>query len=192
MNTGRARPTATPTTSRAMAIRHACGRDAAVGSNPGAVGGKAVECAGNHVGKSCNHQDTEQPAEQQEKLLADLADVFLNDIADGTSLVLHRGVHSGKVLHSAEEYAADQDPQQHRHPAENRRLHRTVDGASAGNGSKLVSEDHMGIGRFIVNAIPQFVGRRLGFGINTPLFRQPAAVNEIAGAQYNDGNDHHE
>lgn len=86
---------------------HAGRRDAPVGSDLRAFRGKAVERAGNDVGKGGDHEDTEQPAEQKEQLFAKLSDVFFNNVADRTSLVFHRGVHRREILHRAEKDAAD-------------------------------------------------------------------------------------
>ena len=150
---------------------------------------EAVEGAGHDVHEGGHHQDGEEPAEEQEELLTRLADVGLNDIADGAPLVLHRGVHGGEVLDGAEEDAAQQDPQQHRHPAEDRGLDGAVDGGGAGDGGELVAEDHVGVRRNIVHAVLQLVGRRLGLGVDAPGPGQIAAVDEIGRQQYDNGDD---
>ena len=172
--------------------QHGRGGDGAVGGNLRSLGVEALEGAGDHIGKGRDDQDAEEPAERKEELLAVFADIALNDIADGAALVLHRGIHGHKVLHRAEEYAADQNPEQHRNPAEHRSLDRAVDGACAGDGRKLMAEDNIGVRGFIVNTVLQLVGGGFCVGINAPGLGQPSAVEQIGAAQYHNGNDHHE
>ena len=67
---------------------------------------KSVKCACYNICKGSNNKNREQPAEQQEQLLAQLAHIQLNDDADGVTLILNGGIHGGKILHCTEEYAA--------------------------------------------------------------------------------------
>ena len=75
-----------------------------------ALGVKGVEGARHHVRKGGNDQQREQPAEQQEHLAAEFADVLFDQQAHGFALVLDAGVQCAEVGDSAEEDAADQDP----------------------------------------------------------------------------------
>ena len=172
--------------------QHGGGGHVAVGHDLRTVGRKAVECARDHVRKGGDYQNAEQPAEQKKQLFAPFADVFFNDVADGAALVFHRGVHGREVLHGAEEHAADEHPQKHRYPAEHRGLDGAVDGARACDGGELVAEDHVGVRRFIVHAVFEFVGGCFCVGVDAPGFRQPAAIDQIAGAQHDDGDAHHD
>ena len=171
---------------------HGSGCHGAVGRNLGTLGIEAFERAGNHIRECRNHQDAEQPAECQKELLADLADVTFDDVTDRASLVLHGGVHGNEVLHRAEENAADENPQQHRHPAKDSGLNGAVDGACTRNGCKLMAKNHVGIGRLIVNAVLQVIGRCLGVRVNAPGLGEPSAVEQISAAQYHNGNHHDE
>ena len=103
------------------------------------VGAEGVEGAGHHVGKRCNDDAAEQPAEQQEQLAAGLADVLLDQHAHALAVVLDGSIQSAEVGDSAEEDAAQQHPQQHRQPAEGCGLNGTGDRACTGNGAELVA-----------------------------------------------------
>ena len=150
--------------------QHGGGSHSAVGGVQTLIGIKAVKGTGNHVRKGGNYQDAEQPAEQQEQLLAQLADVGFNDVADGAALVLDGSVHGSKVLYSAEEHAANQNPQKHRQPTEDCRLDGSVDGTGTGNGCKLMAKDHVGVGGDVVHTVLQLVGGSFGFGVNAQVF----------------------
>ena len=65
-----------------------------------------------HVGKSGDDDDAEQPAEQQEQATAGLADVLLDELSQGLAVVLHRSVQGAKVVNSAKEDAPEESPSQ--------------------------------------------------------------------------------
>ena len=103
--------------------------------------GVGVEGACDHVGERRDDDQTEQPAEQQKQLAAELADVLLNEHAHGLSVVFDGGIQRAEVHHSAEEDAAEQHPQRHRQPAERGGLDRAGNRACACDGGKLMAED---------------------------------------------------
>ncbi len=83
-----------------------------------AVRAISIEGASDHVSKSCNNDAAEQPAEQQEQLAAQLADVLFDQHAHGLAVVLYGSIQSAEVGNSTKENAADEHPQQNRQPAE--------------------------------------------------------------------------
>ena len=153
-----------------------------------AVGVKGVEGAGNHVCKSSNDDAAEQPAEQQEQLAARLADVLLDQQAHGLAVILDGGVQRTEVGDSAEENAADQDPQQDRQPAERGSLDGTGDRACTCDGGELVGEHRPAVGGNVVFAILQPHSRSLGVGVDTPGLGEPAAISGVRTYQDNRGN----
>ena len=151
-----------------------------------AVGnGIGVERTCHHVGKRCDDNAAEQPAEQQEQLAPELADVLLNQHAHGLAFVLDRGIQGAEVRDRTEENAAQQHPQKHRHPAECRRLNGTGDRTRARDGRELVAENGPAVGRHIVLAVVFLNGRRLCLRVDAPLVCQPASVQHI-GCKQND------
>ena len=153
-----------------------------------AVSVKGVEGAGNHVCKSSNDDAAEQPAEQQEQLAARLADVLLDQQAHGLAVILDGGVQRTEVGDSAEENAADQDPQQDRQPAERGSLDGTGDRACTCDGGELVGEYRPAVGGNVVFAILQPHSRSLGVGVDTPGLGEPAAISGVRTYQDNRGN----
>ena len=84
----------------------------------------------------------------------------LHYFADGHALVAHRHEQGAEILHGTDEDTADQNPQQHRHPAEQGRLNGAVDGAGARDGREVVTQQN---GRFcchVINAIFHLNSRR--------------------------------
>ena len=161
----------------------------AVGLGRGGKAGHAVrhrvgvEGAGHHVGKGGDDNAAEQPAEQQEQLAAQLADVFLDQQAHGFALVLHRGVQGAEVRHGAEEDAAQKHPQQHGQPAKGGGLNGAGHRAGTGNGAELVAEHRPAVGGHIVLAVLMGVGRGFGGGIDAPFVGEPPAVQRVAAQQ---------
>ena len=111
--------------------------------------------------------------------LALMVQMNLHHFADGHTLVAHRHKQGAEVLHGADEDAADQDPQQHGHPAEQGRLNGAVDGAGARDGREVVTQQNGGLGGHVVHAVLHFVSRGLMGRVNAPLFCQPAAVEDV-------------
>ena len=144
-----------------------------------AVGAESVEGAGHHIGKGGDDQQGEQPAEQEEQLAAQLADVFLDQQAHGFAVVLDAGVQGAEVGDGAKEDAAQQDPQQHRQPAEGSRLDGAGDGARPGDGAELMAENGPAVGGDVVLAVVQTDGRGLGGGIDAPAPGDPAPIEGI-------------
>ena len=93
-----------------------------------------------HVGKSGDDDDAEQPAEQQEQATAGLADVLLDELSQGLAVVLHRSVQGAKVVNSAKEDAADEDPEHDGQPAEGHGDDRTRNRASTADRAELMRE----------------------------------------------------
>lgn len=85
-----------------------------------AVGAEAVERLRDDIGKRCDDEQREEPAEQQEQAAARAADVLLDEQAHRLAFILDRSVERREILDRAEERAADQDPEEGRQPAEHR------------------------------------------------------------------------
>ena len=149
-----------------------------------------VECARNHICECCNNDAAENPRENQEQLAAGFADVLLNQHTHRLALVLNRSVQRAEVGYRAEEYAADQHPQQYRQPAERRSLNCAGYRACARDGGELVTEYRPAVGRYKVLAVIKFNGRRLGFRVDTPFVRQPASVENVRAEQNNSRDQH--
>ena len=98
------------------------------------LGEGGAEGAGHNGGESGHDQDQGQISEGQEQHLGPLAHVLGDDLADGTAAVADRGEQSSKVMHAAEEHAADDDPQQAGQPAEAQL--QSGDGAGDGAGAR--------------------------------------------------------
>ena len=143
-----------------------------------------VEGACHHVGKGCDDNEAEQPAEQQEQLPAQLADVLFNQHTHGFAFVFHGGIQRAEVGDGAEEHAADQHPQQHRQPAEGCGLNRAGNGACTGNGGKLMAENGPAVGGNEVLAVIEFHGRGLRLGVDAPFVGQPAAIEGVGCDQH--------
>ena len=103
-----------------------------------------------------------------------------------------RGKQCAKVVHGANENAADKNPQQNGNPAKNRGLNGAINGASSGNGRKMVADNHVGLRRNVINAVFQSVGRGFNGVVDTPLFGQPSAIADIAYDQDNCSDDQHD
>ena len=146
---------------------------------------RTVRCVGRHKGISHNgskgrdHQQQRQVREDDEQLLCLAAHGVGDHLADGLALMPNGRKQRAKVMHSAKENTADQHPQQHRHPAEYRRLDRSVDRACTGDGREVMSHQNRRLCRHIVHTIILFIGRRLARGVDAPLLGQPAAVSQI-------------
>ena len=149
-----------------------------------------VECARNHICECCNNDAAENPRENQEQLAAGFADVLLNQHTHRLALVLNRSVQRAEVGYRAEEYAADQHPQQYRQPAERRSLNCAGYRACARDRGELVTEYRPAVGRHKVLAVIKFNGRRLGFRVDTPFVRQPASVENVRAEQNNSRDQH--
>ena len=141
--------------------------------------GEGIEGSGDHIGKGCDDKKRKQPAEQQEQLAAEAANVFFNDEAHGLAFVLHAGIQRAEVRDCAEENAAQQQPQQHRQPAESGCLNGAGDRARARNGAELVTEHSPTVCRNVIFAVVFQNGRRFGSGINAPFFGNPTPVKGI-------------
>ena len=133
----------------------------------------------------------EQPAEQQEQLAAELADVLFDQHAHGLAVVLDGSIQRAEVGHSAEEDAAEQHPQQHRQPAERGGLDRAGDRACARDGGKLMAEDGPAVGGDKVLAVVILDGGRLRLGVDAPGLGEPAAI-ECVGGDEDDRRDQHD
>ena len=69
-----------------------------------------VEGPGHHVGKGRDHQPGEEPAEYQEQLPAQPADVFFNQKSHGLTIIFYAHIKSTEVCDGSKEDAADEDP----------------------------------------------------------------------------------
>ena len=147
------------------------------------VGAVGVEGACDHVCEGSDDDAAEQPAEQQEQLAAGLADVLFDQHTHALAVVLNGSIQGTKVGDSAEEDTAQQNPQQHRQPAEGCGLNGTGNRACTGNGAELVSKHRPAVGGHIVPAILVDDCRGLGCGVDAPFVSQPAAVKHISAKQ---------
>ena len=93
-----------------------------------------------------------------------------------------------EVGDSAEEDAADQDPQQDRQPAERGSLDGTGDRACTCDGGELVGEHRPAVGGNVVFAILQPHSRSFGVGVDTPGLGEPTAISGVRTYQDNRGN----
>ncbi len=151
-----------------------------IGGVLGAVVVNALEGAGHDGGEGSHHQHQGQVREHDEQLFGPLADVGGHHLAQGLALVADRGKQSAVVMDSAEENAANQNPEDNGNPAEHGRLNRAVDGAGAGDGGKMVSHQDGGFGRDVVHAILQLMSWSDVLVVHAPLLGQPAAVEHVA------------
>ena len=142
------------------------------------IGG--LERVGNDGRERGHDQDQGQVREDEEQALCLLADTALNNGADGLAVVADRCKQCAEVMHTAEEDTADEDPQQHRDPAENSGLNRTVDRAGTRDGGEVVSHQDRGFCGAVVHTVFQLVSRGGTGRVDTPLFGQPSTVEHIA------------
>ena len=149
--------------------------------------GVGIKGACHHIGKGGDDDQAEQPAEQQKQLAAQFADVLFDQHAHALAIVLHRGIQGAEVSDSTEKHTAQQHPQQHRQPAEGGSLNGTGDGACACNGRELVAEHCPAVGGNKILAVIKLYGRGFSLGVDTPFFRQPAAVKQISAQQPHSG-----
>lgn len=95
------------------------------------------EGVGNDGRERGNNQDQGQVSKDAEQLLRSIVDVFGDNRCDGLALVAQRREQGAEVMHSAEEDAANQYPQQNGNPAKYGSLNGAVDGACASNRGKV-------------------------------------------------------
>ena len=93
------------------------------------------------------------------------------------------GEERAVVMHGAEEDAAYDDPQKTGEPAEEGRLDGAVDGARAGDGRKVMAEEHGSLGGNVVHAVLHGVRGRGSCFIHAPLLREPRAVKDVTREQ---------
>ena len=91
-------------------------------------------------------------------------------------------------MHTTEEDAADEHPQQHRNPAENSGLDRAVDRAGARDGGEVVAHQDRGLCGAVVHAVFQLVSRGRAGRVDAPLFGQPSAIENVAQGENDNAN----
>ena len=155
------------------------------------AGREGVERTGYHISERRDNDAAEDPREHEEQLAAGPADILLDQHAHRLALVLDRGVQRTKVRDRAEEYTADQHPEQHRQPAKGCGLNCAGYRAGACDRRKLMAEYRPAVGRNEVLSVVQLDGRGLGLGIDAPFVREPASV-EYIGAGENNSRDQHD
>ena len=153
--------------------------------------GVSVKSTGNHISKSCNNDAAEQPAEQQEQLAAQLADVLFDQHAHGLAVVLNGSIQSAEVGNSAKENAADEHPQQNRQPAEGCSLDCTGNRACTGNGRKLMAENGPAVGGNVILTVVILNSGGLCVRVNAPGFCHPAPIKRIS-TDKNHSSDQHD
>ena len=150
------------------------------------------EGAGNDGGKGCNHQNQRQVGEDDKQALGTLAHVGGNDFADGLAAVTDGGKQGAEVMDTAEENAADDDPQGAGTPAEagSYSADGTGNGACTGDGGEVMAHQDRRGGGDVVNTIFHGVrGGRLVILTDTPLLAQVAAIENIAGQEADGADD---
>ena len=150
------------------------------------IGG--LERVGNDGRERGHDQDQGQVREDEEQALGLLADAGLDNGADGLAVIADRGKQRAVVMHTTEEDAADENPQQHRNPAENSGLDRAVDRAGTRDGGEVVTHQNRGLCRAVVHAVFQLVSRRRAGRVDAPLFGQPSAVENVAQGENDNAN----
>ena len=153
------------------------------------AGSYIVEGFGDDIRESGVNQQHDQPGEDAEHQLGLVRHALAHNRANGQALVAHGYEQGGEVLHSADEDAADQNPQQNGDPAEEGSLDRPVDGACAGDRREVMAQQNRSLGRTVVHAVFQFISRGFAGGVNAPLLGQPAAIENIAANQDSECND---
>ena len=133
-------------------------------------------------------QDQGQVREDEEQALGLLADAGLDNGADGLAVIADRGKQRAVVMHTTEEDAADENPQQHRDPTENSGLDRAVDRAGARDGGEVVAHKDRGLCGAVVHAVFQLVSRGRAGRVDAPLFGQPSAVENVAQGENDNAN----
>ena len=148
--------------------------------------GRVGKCAGNNGGEGCNNENQNEQCEDREEDLCTLAHAVLDDFADRAAVVADGSEQSTKVMHCAEEDAAEDAPEEYRNPAENSCLDRSVDRACACDGREMVAHQNGRVGRNEVLSVVAGVCRGLFVGVNTPLLCKPGAIENIAADQQSD------
>ena len=166
--------------------RRGVGRGSSHIHDPIHIGG--LERVGNDGRERGHDQDQGQVREDEEQALGLLADAGLDNGADGLAVIADRGKQRAVVMHTTEEDAADEDPQQHRDPAENSGLDRAVDRAGARDGGEVVAHQDRGLCRAVVHAVFQLVSRGRAGRVDAPLFGQPSAVENVAQGENDNAN----
>ena len=132
-----------------------------------------------NICKSCQHQEGEQPAEQQEQPSPRTSHIRFNHHPQRLSLVLHRGIQGSKILHRPKEHATHQQPDKGRSPPEhgcdNRARHRPC----PRDGRKLMGKHRKPRSRSKIPSILQLHRRRLRLRVNAPGAHQPSPIEQI-------------
>ena len=135
-------------------------------------------------GGECSHdQQQRQVREDAEEFLRRIVDVLRDDDGKRLALMTKRGEQGAEVMHGAEEDAANEHPQKHRHPTEDGGLNRAVNRACAGNRREVVAEHHVRRRRHVIHTVFQLMGRSRALWIDSPLLGKPATVAHIADDQ---------
>ena len=100
------------------------------------------------------------------------------------------GEEGAEVMHGTEEDAADYYPQEDGDPAENCSLDRSVNGACTGYGREMVAHQNGGVGGNKILSVVAGVCRGLMRGVNAPLLRQEAAVEDVTKSQQHQSDQH--
>ena len=123
-----------------------------------------------------DHHDHEG-AEQRDHA-RDLAQFGLDQIAQRPAVTARRDEQDGEVLHGAGEHHARQDPEHARQVTHLGGQHRAHQGASPRDGGKVVAEQHVLVGRHVVQAVVVLPGRRHARGVQLEdvLGDEPAVI----------------
>ena len=144
-----------------------------------AVGAEAVERLRDDIGKRCDDEQREEPAEQQEQAAARAADVLLDEQAHRLAFILDRCVERREILDRAEERAANQDPEEGRQPAEHRGDDWAGHRACARDGRELMRKYGEAGGRRIILAIILADSRCRCLRIDAPGLCEPASIEQV-------------
>ena len=136
--------------------------------------------------------DHDHEGAEQRDQPGDGAHLLLDQVAQRTPVAPRRDEQHDEVLHRAGKHHAAQNPQHARQVAHLRSQHRADQWAGAGDGGKVVAEQHILICRHIVQTVVMAPGRGLARAVQAHDFgRQVEAVVAVGDQVGADGGHHH-
>ena len=111
------------------------------------------EGRGADVGEGGDYEGDGEPGVPVEDGLGARGDVLLDDFADSLSFGAQGRDEGAEVVHAADEYASDQDPQVDREPAEDAREDGPGDGSRSGDRGEVVAEYDLYVRRDVVDVV---------------------------------------
>ena len=132
---------------------------------------------GDHQAEDGDHDPQFEEDDEEEEQPRAAVDILGGVIRDRLALVAHGDDQRAEVMHGAHHHAAHEHPQQRRHPAPDDGDGRAHDGSRAGDGGEVVSEDHLLLGRHIVDAVLH--GHRGDDGLVRQAEDYPADISSV-------------